>query len=462
MNKIILLLIILAPFICFGKDYQVKIHVKNLPEDSKPVLLKIYNGNMYMLDSTAVIENGTLTFNMPADTHEGMLRAVLGLSTYAKYMNGEPTQIDILFNKENVELSTDFNSPNDSLKIIQSKENQAYFDFLRADALYFRKLGLLEQVVTGYPDKDEFYQKAVEYYKKFQIQRDKFIDKNYAANRQLLAGKMINTKRMPFIEGDIPQNQRDSIFKSQFLDKIQFTDTSLLYTNVYTDRIYQFIQMFMKQDASPRENEANIIKAVDLLVPKIGGNEYIQTNLMQFLVGGFEAMKLEEVLGHISANYLQQCGSSMDLVKRRLEGYQKMSIGKEVPDFIAMDINNNPVSLYNSVNPYTLLIFWHTGCSHCQDLMKELPALYKQGLLKKHNVNIIAISIDENREDWVKYLQEHKQDWTNTFIEGSFDSETAAAYNLFATPTMLLLDDTHKIIAKPTTIEELKKNISEL
>lgn len=462
MNKLILLFLLLTPLFCLGREYQVKIHVKNLPVDGEPVLLKIYNGNMYILDSTAVKDKEFITFEIPEDTHEGVLRAVLGITTYAKYTNGQPTQIDFLFNKEDIELSVDFEKPEESLEVIRSKENQVYFDFLKADALLIRKLGLLEQVVVSYPDKDEFYQKALEYYKKIQLQRDKFIDKNYAANRQLLAAKIINTKKMPFTEGDISAQTRDSIFKNQFLDKTEFTDTSLLYTNVYTDKMYQFIQMFMKRDAGPRENEASIIKAIDLLVPKIGANEYIQMNLMQFLIGGFEAMKMEEVLAHISANYLQQCGSSMDLVKRRLEGYQKMAIGKQVPDFTTLDINNNPVNLYSSVNPYTLVIFWHTDCSHCQALMDDLPVLYGQDLFKKHNVNIISISIDEKKESWEKYSQEHKLNWTNTFIEGAFNSEIASDYNLFATPSMFLLDDTHTIIAKPTTLEELKKNISEL
>ena len=53
-------------------------------------------------------------------------------------------------------------------------------------------------------------------------------------------------------------------------------------------------------------------------------------------------------------------------------------------------------------------------------------------------------------------------EWVNIHAAGSFDSEIANDYNLFATPSMFLIDENHKIIAKPTTIGELEKNIGEL
>lgn len=462
MNKLLPLLLLLLPLVSTGKEYQIKVHVKNLPTDSKPLLLNVYNGNTYIVDSLPILENDVIQYRIPANTSPGLFRAILGVSVYAKYTNGPPTVVDFLFNRENVELATDFEKPQDSLKVIQSKENQVYLDFQKTDALFFQKLGLLEQVLINYPDKDEFYKKAIEYHKKFLLQRDKYIDKMYNQNQNLLAGKIIHTRKVPLTAGDLSPTVRDSIFKSQFLETVEFNDTTLLYTNAYTDKVYQFIQMFMKRDASLRENEANIIKAVDLIVPRLDVNPFIQQRLLQFLIAGFEVNKLEEVLAHISTNYLQQCGGSEEIVKRRLEGYRKMAIGNKVPDFTVMAIDNNPVNLYNLVCPYKLIIFWHTDCNHCKVLMEELPELMKQEYFNKHQIKMIGISIDENRETWEKFSTEHRMEWINTHVDGGFDNETSVAYNLFATPSMFLVDDNNKMVAKPTTIEELKNNISEL
>lgn len=51
MLKKLLLLFILLPLFATGKDFQVRLAIKNLPEGNVPVLLRIYNGNMIMLDS---------------------------------------------------------------------------------------------------------------------------------------------------------------------------------------------------------------------------------------------------------------------------------------------------------------------------------------------------------------------------------------------------------------------------
>lgn len=462
MNKLFLFFILLLPLFSYGKEYQVKIHVTGLPANSQPVLLSIYNGNTYLLDSLPQVKDSTILYRVPENTPTGMLRAVLGLSTYARYSNGQPTVVNFLFSGEDVELALDFEKPDQTVQVIRSKENQIYFDFLRSDFTFLRKLGMLEQVILNYPDKDDFYKMALDYYKKYQIQREKFIDKTYNQNKNSLAGKIIKTKKLPFTEGNMSPATRDSIFRTGFLNTMEFNDTTLLYTDVYTDKVMQFIQMFVNRKASPRENEDNIIKALDVLVPHLDANPNIQQHLLQFLITGFEVSKLENVLAHISSNYLQQCGGSQAVIERRLAGYQKMAIGKIVPDFTVMDIQNNPVNLYNLLAPYRLIIFWHTECSHCQVLMNELPELAGQDFFKKHQVKIIGISIDSNREAWEKFTADHPLDWVNAHIDGGFDNEISAAYNLFATPSMFLIDANNTIIAKPTTIGELKKNISEL
>ncbi len=462
MNKLSLLFLLLLPCLAYGKEYQVKIHVTGLPANSKPALLSIYNGDTYLIDSLPQVKDSTIIYRIPENTPTGMLRAVLGLSTYARYSNGQPTMFNFLFNGEDIELAVDFEKPDQTVQVIQSKENRIYFDFLRSDFAFLRKLGMLEQVILNYPDKDDFYKMALDYYKKYQIQREKFIDKTYNQNKKLLAGKIIATKKLPFTEGNMAPATRDSIFRSEFLSRIEFNDTTLLYTDVYTDKVVQFIEMFVNRKASPRENEDNIIKAIDMIVPHLDVNPDIQQHLLQFLITGFEVSKLENVLAHISSNYLQQCGGSKAVIERRLAGYQKMAIGKTVPDFTVMDIRNNPVNLYNLLSPYRLIVFWHTDCSHCQVLMDELPELAKQDYFKKHQVEIIGVSIDESREAWEKFSADHPLEWINTHIDGGFDNPISADYNLFATPSMFLIDANNTIIAKPTTIGELKKNISEL
>lgn len=461
MLKLLLSVLLCLPLCLQAQDFQVKIHVKNLPQASQPLLLRLYNGSMFVLDSLPDRNNDTLIFRVPRETSPGMLKAILGSTPLDQFMKKPPVSIDFIFNQENVEMATNFLQPEISPEILLSQENRIYFDFLQQDALFFRKLGLLEQVLIGYPDKDDFYQKAQEYYKKTQQQRDKYIDKICHSHPRSLVSRIIKNQKLPITETSASPEVRDSILLNYYLTEVDFSDTTLLYTNVYTDKIFKYIQMFMKRNASPRENEANCIRALDRLVPLLSANPIVQQQLMQFLIDGFENMKMEEVLAHISANYLQQCGSSSEIVKRRLEGYHKMAIGQQVPDFTLTDIQGNAVNLYNTLHPYTLLLFWHTDCSHCQQLMQELLVLAKQQLFSNHQIKIIGISIDEDRQAWEKFSETYPLEWINTH-EAGFESQLASDYNLFATPTMFLLDESYKIIAKPMTGNELQTSIEQL
>lgn len=459
MYKIVIFILLLFPGMLQAGDYELKLQVKNLPGNVQPVLLRIYNGNLFVLDSTAMRQEEQLSFRIPAGTPPGMFRVMFAPPSFP---GNKPVALDILFNRENISLSMDYVQQASSVQVSESKENQIYFDFLKKDALLFRKLMLLEQVLLNYPEKDEFYQKAVEYYKKIQLQRLKFMNKTYADNKNLLAGKIIRNLQIPFTEGTMKPAERDSVFRQEFLSQVDFSDTTLLYTNVYTDRVFQFIQLYMKREASPRENEANCIQALDRLVPVLEVNPIVQQHILQFLITGFENMKMEEVLAHISTNYIQQCGGSGEIIKRRLEGYQRMSIGQKVPDFTLIDADNNPVNLYSTIHPYTLILFWHTACNHCQTLMQALPELSQKEIFANKQIRIIGISIDEDPETWKNFSATYPLDWLNTHTDGGFDSDIAADYNLFATPTMFLINEKYEILAKPTTLQELEKNIQEL
>lgn len=459
-QKFIIILLFLS-FRLEAQEHQVTLHVKNLPENSQPILLRIYNGNLIIIDSTAIKQGETIFFQIPNDVPPGMFRSILGSAGFSQF-GGQPVNLDFLYNKENVELSLDFTRPQQSVEVIQSEENRIYFDFLKSDALFYQKLGLLEQVVTNYPDKDDFYQKALEYYYKFQIQREKLIEKTSSAHPKTLAGRIIKNQKVPVTKGNMTPAQRDSLFKNEFLNNVDFNDTTLLYTNVYTDKIFQYVQMFINPTATPRENEAQCIQALDKIVPVLDVNPIIQQHLLQFLIAGFESMQMEEVLAHISNNYLQQCGGASEVVQKRLEGYRKMAVGQQVPDFTLLDLQENPINLYSDLSPYTLILFWHTECSHCQQLMQQLPEICQQEYFKRHQIKIIGISIDENKENWEKFSQNYSLEWINTYTPDSFDSDIANDYNLFATPTMFLVDSEHKIIAKPTTVEELIKDVQKL
>lgn len=68
--------------------------------------------------------------------------------------------------------------------------------------------------------------------------------------------------------------------------------------------------------------------------------------------------------------------------------------------------------------------------------MEALPQLSQKEIFTHQQIKLIGISIDENREDWEKFSIQYPLEWVNIHAAGSFDSEIATDYNLFATPLM--------------------------
>lgn len=459
MSKLTLFLLCLFCSCC-GNEFRLHIHVKNLPEKSNPLLLRIYNGNTYVLDSLPSRQKDLLSFQIPASTHTGMFRLILNPSSGSLH-TGEPTKtLDILFNKAAINLSVDYNDPSNSIQVLQSPENKIYFDFQKKDQYLLHRIASLEQIIGQYPVRDEFYHSSLQAYENCQLEREKYIDSLVCLYPGTLAARIILQQKQPFIPAHSTKQERDSIYKNHYLDHIDFKDTTLLYTNVYTDRLFQYLRFFLDPHSSLSENETLAIQALEKIIPQISENEQVRSALLKFLTAGFKSMKMNGVLVYLSNSYTEQCGGSINLIEERLHGYEKMIPGYKIPSLLVTDIQDQPIDIESELSPYTLLLFWQTSCTHCKTLLSALSSLRKEGVFTP--VKVIGISIDEEKENWIEFSRNFPMDWINTFAGGGFYGPAASRFNLFATPSLFLLDENHRILSKPTTLEELKRDIEDL
>lgn len=103
----------------------------------------------------------------------------------------------------------------------------------------------------------------------------------------------------------------------------------------------------------------------------------------------------------------------------------KRKINTNAPNFNAKDISNNLIRLSQFEGKYVLLNFWASWCTPC---IKKIPEL-KQFLNTYHSqgFEIINISIDNKRENWIKAVNVYKLDVflnviTNQDIENKYSN----------------------------------------
>lgn len=81
-------------------------------------------------------------------------------------------------------------------------------------------------------------------------------------------------------------------------------------------------------------------------------------------------------------------------------------IDRPAPDLVFEDLQGNKVSVRNA-NAFLVLNFWATWCEPCLDEWPDLDRLAER-VGERQDIEVWAVSIDEDREAVRRFLKEHK------------------------------------------------------
>lgn len=138
-----------------------------------------------------------------------------------------------------------------------------------------------------------------------------------------------------------------------------------------------------------------------------------------------------------------------------------VSIGKKAPDFTINDTNGKPVSLSSKIGSRLLLVdFWAGWCGPCRQENPNVLKVYQQ--FKNKGFDIIGVSLDRTKDEWVKAIADDKLLWTQVSDLKYFNSPVAKLYNVAAIPANFLLDEKGTIIASNLRGEALYNKINDI
>lgn len=139
---------------------------------------------------------------------------------------------------------------------------------------------------------------------------------------------------------------------------------------------------------------------------------------------------------------------------------ENVQIGKTAPEFSLPDTAGVTVSLSDFRGKYVLLDFWASWCPPCR---RENPNVVKAFQdYKDKNFTILGISLDNNKDKWLKAIADDKLTWTHVSDLKYWDSEIPALYGVRGIPANVLLDPNGVIIAKNITGEDLHTKLKEV
>jgi peroxiredoxin len=213
---------------------------------------------------------------------------------------------------------------------------------------------------------------------------------------------------------------------------------------------------------SMEQQEKCFIEAVDRIMVNVAPEPELRSFVVEFLLEGFELLGMEQVQLHLADYYLDEsCESEVaELVRERMEGYERMSVGAIAPDFTIRDIFGKNHTLSDLPGPYTLLIFWASTCEHCRAMIPELQQWYLEE--NEMGLEVLAISIDSSATQFSTYLAQQEMSWITVHDPLGWHGKVPGDYYIYATPSIFLLDRDRRILARPQSFKQFLRAVRKL
>ncbi|ERJ57612.1 hypothetical protein M472_02415 [Sphingobacterium paucimobilis HER1398] len=134
--------------------------------------------------------------------------------------------------------------------------------------------------------------------------------------------------------------------------------------------------------------------------------------------------------------------------------------GENAFDFAQPDANGKLIKLSDFRGKYVLLDFWASWCVPCRNENPNVLKAYDR--FHDKNFEILAVSLDNEKENWLKAIEEDKLPWYHVSDLKGWQNAASTLYAIRGIPANYLIDPQGKIIAQNLRGNELEEKLAEV
>ncbi len=421
----------------YGQKLLGKFTEQPYPKNSI-LLYEIYGAQLRPVDTTKVNSDGSFHFK----TNEYSLG-------YYRLASSSQNWVDVILNPKEKEISLHFKNSIaiEEMEVMVSDENKAAMKYrLLIEERFREESSVMKQLSSLAKENKKDILKLTTAIRELRRKRNdltRSIQKDY---KNTFFAEFSEIDR-PFIGANLEAN------KSQFFSSGIFETDKFISTNLIPTKIMEYLTIYT-------DNSVNGIReAIDEIMFQALMDEQIYGVCLDFLIIYFDRKGPDELFYYVLDQYYQNNKADQYLsnyTKERIKLRRLLTVGAKAPEFSLSDTSGTLLIFSEIVKKreLCLLFFWRSSCPHCIEAMSDIKSIYKE--FREIGLEIIGVSLDEGKDDWISALNEHKSNWLNVSDLKGWDSKAAEIYGVVQTPSFFIINKKMIIVKNNSDLNSIQ------
>lgn len=450
-------LLFLISLMSFGQTaYKLQFKVQGL-KDTTVYLGYYYGESTFVKDTAKVNSNGEFVFNGKQPLRQGVYFLVLDKTRVFEFVVGQTQQFS---------LTTSTADYVKNMAVTGDIDNKLFFENMVFNMERHKEAEPFIKVIQDSTLSEDQKKDARAAFAKINDKVTSYQDEIIGKHPTTLTARMFKANK-PVKIPDAPKKPDGSIdstfqlrwYREHFFDNFDLADEALIQMPrpIYQEKINEFLdKLYVPQPDS-------LSKAISKVVEKAKKNQETYKYAVWVCVLKYqqhEIMGLDEVYVNLYDKYFAT--SEMDFwanaglkknLKEHADRLRKSLVGKTGANLIMQDSNFKPRSMYDIKNKYTVLFIFDPDCGHCKEETPKLVNIYNR---KKFDIEVYAVSADTSMTKMRDYIKEMKMTWITVNGPRTYVGPYQDLYDAMTTPSLYILDNKKKIIAKKVPVEKVE------